>query len=68
MTLNLGQVNNINKLQNRSLLKERNAVTFSSLNKNVDNITNSHNSDVSFTGGSRALRSIVDKLTNYQNY
>lgn len=63
MTLNLGQVNNINKLQNRSLLKERNAVTFSSLNKNVDNITNSHNSDVSFTGGSRALRSIVDKLT-----
>lgn len=62
MTLNIQQVNIADKLQNRSNLKDKSAVTFSSLNKK-NNISNSHNSDVSFTGVNRALKGVVDKLT-----
>ena len=61
MNLSLRQVNIASNYKNRDLQKKRKAVTFSPLNNN--SFLNSHNSNVSFTGLSKAAREIGDKLT-----
>lgn len=62
MTLGLRQINISDRVQGRTALKNKGAVSFSSAGIN-NNISNSHNSDVTFTGLNTALKAVADKLT-----